>query len=159
MEIDQLERKKYPLEISENLVPYKFWTMDDDNTTRTLGIPDRKSEEYYKCLLDVAKDMANELKKIKNISENKSELVQEMNKGTVFLAQVTDDLDEKREEVKRYLKDEGYKILPEENYPYEFDQFKLKMEQGLAGSLMYVQLLSSLQGKKLSGNNERITKL
>ena len=125
VEIDQLERKKYPLEISENLVPYKFWTTDDDNTTRTLGIPDRKSEEYYKCLLDVAKDMANELKKIKNISENKTAVVHEMDKGTVFLAQVTDDLDEKREEVKRYLKDEGYKILPEENYPYEYDQYKL----------------------------------
>ncbi|MGZ5191581.1 MAG: toll/interleukin-1 receptor domain-containing protein, partial [Flavisolibacter sp.] len=74
VEIDQLERKKYPTEISGNLVPYKFWTMDDDDTPRTLGIPDRKSEEYYKCLLDVAKDMANELKKIKNISENKPAL-------------------------------------------------------------------------------------
>lgn len=159
VEIDKLEKENYPMEIDENLVPYKFWTQDKDALPRTLGIPDRNTEDYYKCLLDIVIDMAKELKKIKNISVDKPAAVKE-SKGNVFLAQVTDDLDERREEVKRYLKDEGYRILPEENwYPsYESAELKPRIEQGLNDCSLYVQLLSSLQGKKLSGSDERITK-
>ena len=157
VEIDQLERNNYPMEINENLVPYKFWEQDK-GVPKTLGIPTRTTDAYYNSLLDISIDMANELKKIKNTSGTKIVEVKEI-KGNVFLAQVTDDLDEKREELKRYLKDEGYKVLPEENgYPtYEPNEFRSRMEQGLADCLVYVQLLSAVQGKRLSGNNERIS--
>jgi hypothetical protein len=160
IEIDEVERNKYPIDIDSNLVSYVFWNRLESNSTITLGIPDRNNEKYFERLVSVVKDLAEELKKIKNTAPQQLTSTNQQSKGTVFLAQVTDDLDDKREEIKGYLKDEGYEILPEENWYQSYEPGKLRenIEQNLTNCTLYMQLLSNLPGKKLPGNTDSISK-
>jgi hypothetical protein len=159
VEIDELDRGKYPTDINKNLIPYKFWSKEKDSKARTLGIPDRNTEDYFKRLLDIGADLANELTAIKASSNAINPVFK--TQESVFLAQVTDDLDDQREEVKRYLKDAGYRILPEESWLLSDDTNKLKkiISDNLVQCKAYVQLLSNLAGKKLPNSDQGITKL
>jgi hypothetical protein len=159
IEIDEIDRSVYPIDINQYVIPYKFWKKENGLKARTLGFPMRSNDsDYSNKLLDISFDMAKELTSIKesvslNINTNVS-------KGNIFLAHVTDDLDEKREEIKRYLKDEGYRVVPEENWYPSYDLVRLQQyaEMNLKDCQLYVQLLSNLPGKKLPGTNESVTK-
>jgi hypothetical protein len=165
VEIDEIDRKMYPIEINEYVIPYKFWKKENSSKAKMLGFPKRADDEdYSNRLVDISVDLANELASIKKLTSmkmksNEPQVRPTIPKGNIFLAQVTDDLDERREEIKRYFKDEGYKILPEENMYSSYETGKLKetMEENFANCLLYVQLLSHLPGKKLPSSNNTIT--
>src|SRR3954470_12282843 len=61
IEIDEVERDKYPMDIDRNLVPYVFWNKLENNRTFPLGIPDRKTGKYFERLVTVVSDLATEL--------------------------------------------------------------------------------------------------
>ena len=152
VEIDEIDRNKYPKEINDGLIPCRFWTKEG-KIVRTMGVTTRGTEEYYTSLLDITKDFVDELTRIK---ENTQE---QKRKGSIFLAQTTDDLDDKREELKRYLKDTGFKILEENLFANENSSItKEKVIKNLEESLVYIQLLSELPGRKVLEDSERIGK-
>jgi hypothetical protein len=67
----------------------------------------------------------------------------------VFLAEVTDDLDPRREEIKRYLSQAGIAVLPTVYYPHDDAAgFANAMTADLARSKLFVQLLGPLPGRK-----------
>lgn len=158
VEIDELNRNEYPTEIDKNLLTYRFWTKEKGSKAKTLGIPKRDNEEYYTRLIDIRNDLAKELSRIKDSANTLQ--AQPTYKSTIFLAQVTDDLDEKREEIKRYLKDSGYKILPEDNWyaKESFNELREDIKQNLNQSSLYVQLLSNLPGKKILNTENTLVK-
>lgn len=158
VEIDELDRSDYPAEIDKNLLTYRFWTKEKGTKAKTLGIPKRDNEEYYTRLIDIRNDLAKELTSIRDSSSMLQP--QPTYKGTVFLAQVTDDLDEKREEIKRFLKDSGYKILPEDNWyaKESFNELREEVKQNINQSGLYVQLLSNLPGKKVLSSEDSLAK-
>lgn len=166
IEIDEIDRSRYPIEISEHVIPYKFWKKENESKANTLGFPSRSNDpEYSKRLVDISFDLAKELASIKDVGLGAPPINQLMQgsayKGSVFLAQVTDDLEEKREEIKRYLKDEGYRILPEDNWYPSYDVNKLQqyIEQSLKKCQLYVQLISNLPGKKLAGGTDSVIRV
>jgi hypothetical protein len=65
----------------------------------------------------------------------------------VLLAQVTDDLEEEREQVRRYLQQFGVTVLPERTYPQGGSEFQTAFTHDLAQADMFVQLLGSVSGK------------
>ena len=77
----------------------------------------------------------------------------------VFLAEVTDDLDDHREEVRRYLLQAGLTVVPEGIYPRDPSAFCAAAEGDLARATLFVQLLSGLAGKRLPGASQTIVGL
>jgi hypothetical protein len=77
----------------------------------------------------------------------------------VFLAEVTDDLDDQREELRRYLLQAGLAVVPEGIYPHDPAAFRAAAEGDLARAKLFVQLLSGLAGKRLPGASQTIVGL
>jgi hypothetical protein len=70
---------------------------------------------------------------------------------TVFLAEVTDDLDSERDDVKAYLDQAGIRVLPETWYPRDPIPFEQALDRDLAQCKCFIQLLSELPGKRAPG--------
>jgi hypothetical protein len=66
---------------------------------------------------------------------------------TVFLAQVTDDLEVDREEVKSYLEQFDHRVLPEQTYPQGAEAFSRAISHDLSVSDLFVQLLGPGEGR------------
>ena len=66
----------------------------------------------------------------------------------VLLAEVTDDLEFKREEVRRYLDQQGVPVLPELTFPLGRNDFEAALDDDLANALLFVQLLGPMAGKR-----------
>ena len=68
---------------------------------------------------------------------------------TVFLAEVTDDLETRREEVRRYLSQAGLDILPQTYYSRDHAAaFAQAMNTDLARCKVFVQLVGPFTGRK-----------
>ena len=70
---------------------------------------------------------------------------------TIFLAEVTDDLDLSRSKVIRNLQQFGLRVVPDVWYPREAEAFRQAVEEGLAQADLFVQLLSAAPGRKPPG--------
>ncbi len=66
----------------------------------------------------------------------------------VLLAQVTEDLDEQREQVRSYLAQFEIPVLPAEDYPQGGDAFRAAFAADLERADLFVQLLSERPGRK-----------
>lgn len=144
VEHDVVEEKPSGL---NDLLGYKFWLLDDFGNPRILAFPKPNPEEYqyYQKLDDLSRQLAAQLKNLKQEYENASPTITPINntvnaKQTIFLAEVTQDLEEQRQEVKRYLEQQGLEILP--NKQYSFANIQQDLDQDLAKSCLFVQLLS-----------------
>jgi hypothetical protein len=68
---------------------------------------------------------------------------------TIFLAEVTDDLETRREEVRRYLSQAGLNTLPQTYYPRDDPaSFGQAMTTDLVRCKVFVQLLSAFTGHR-----------
>ena len=114
------------------------------------------SEIYLQTLLDLAEQIRKPLKKMREEQKAETASIVELAKcgvfgmaavklpaegRKVFLAQVTDDLDEEREQVRRYLEQSGIAVLPESPYPQDGADFSKALEGDLGRSEAFVHLL------------------
>ncbi len=163
--IEYDEIKDRPHELGD-LLGYKFWRRDErTGMSRTLAVPQPHPEEreYYEGLDDLSHQLADKLKSLKeeaklmpsnnkkpsNIGE--SQVVSKPpissipsnapSKTTVFLAEVTSDLEEQRNEVKRFLIQQNIKVLPEKQY--SFSTLEEELNQDLTKCSLFIQLLSN----------------
>lgn len=139
-----------------DLQGYKFWVKDDSGKLRILATPKPNSEEreYYQKLDDLAHELSDKIKYLKKIKKKENTVsTQEVTpitiKHTVFLALASDDLEEYRDDTKRYLEQQGVQILPKKNYSLFDDNSKQQLEQDLKQSNFFVQLLSEKTGHGL----------
>ena len=122
--------------------------------------PTFEADVFYRRIHDIAEQIKDQLLALnKNkaadtpLSANTKltpSTTQSSNSATfkrVLLAQVTDDLEEEREQVRRYLQQYGVTVLPEHTYPQGGDEFKTAFTADLARSDLFVQLLSPTLGK------------
>jgi len=65
----------------------------------------------------------------------------------VLLAQVTEDLEDERDSVRRYLEQFGYAVMPAEDYPQGGADFAKAFADDLAQCKLVVQLLGSRPGR------------
>jgi len=153
VEMDELSKEERPPEFG-NVRGYRFWErVRAGNAPHVLGHVAR-GRQYYKRLNDLGYDLANELRRLKEqvaLSEGSITAVNDEEGPVVFLAEVTDDLESSREAVRRYLLQLNIPVLPEKYYPREPDTFQQAVYQDLTQTTLFVQLISHLPGKKLSG--------
>ncbi len=96
-------------EVLSDLLAYKFWYYNTEQF------------EYYQLLDDLATQLLNKFLRI-----------------NVFLAEVSYDLEERRNELKHYFIEQGVQVLPEYN--------QHSLEEDLRESSLFVQLLSENSG-------------
>ena len=132
VERDKLEIEQKPPVLAD-LLGYPFWLQDrDGKAPRILGDPkpDPLDRLYYDKITDLATDLAAELNRLKMQGEQPVQAVQPMQhlisqptqatdtRPTVFLAEVTDDMDVYRDRVQRHLDQEGFRVIPSETSHY-----------------------------------------
>jgi hypothetical protein len=145
---DKLERDSVPAEIAD-LIGYQFWKQaKGSEAPRPLGIPvpSPSETEYYNRVNQLGYELSLELKRLQAISADRPEFP---GRTAIFLTEVTDDLDTRREDVKRYLSQAGFDVLPQVYYPRDDpDSFTRAMRRDLARCKVFVQLLSIYSGRK-----------
>jgi len=152
---------EYPASLRE-LKRMAFWQRHPEReipVTMATG-----SDAYLQTLLDLAEQIRKTLKKMREVQKTASAGLLELAKTvlseappvirqpgegrTILLAQVTDDLDEEREQVRRYVEQYGVTVLPEGTYPQGGDAFTSALDADLARADAYVQLLGRTHAKR-----------
>lgn len=134
-----------PQRVPDDLVDikgYRFWYRDDREQPRTLRIHDQEPHKtkYIRLVDDLANDISARLKTLRTAAPPSKP------KATIFLAEVTDDLDGRREKLRRFLEPE-FRVLPTLRY-LEGAKFRQALEEGLEQSGLFVQLLSEYPGRR-----------
>lgn len=135
---------------------YRFWYIDRAEQPRTFAIPQPHADEidYFRQIEDVARDLRDLCRALRGNQANAPAPAASASVGLgpgaaeVFLAEVTDDLEFKREEVRRYLEQQNVPVLPELSYPLGRAEFAAALDGDLANSRLFVQLLGPMPGKR-----------
>jgi hypothetical protein len=122
---------------------YYFWYRDEHDQTRTLSIrePEPHATAYIRLVEDLATDISRQLKAWATAAPPPAKP-----KATVFLAEVTDDLDSRREQVRRYLEQAQLRVLPARRH-LEGQAFRDALDQALGQSRLFIQLLGEYPGR------------
>jgi len=147
-----------PPELQE-LLGYRFWVADrEGRPPRILEDPRPHPDDvrYYEILNDLSCDLAETLQRLQHATTSQTTeapaaepnvYISEV-RPTVFLAEVTDDLDAQRDAVQRYIEQAGLRVLPETLYSRTPAAFQQALDNDLTQSTLFVQLLSGVLGKK-----------
>lgn len=142
VERDEVER---PNELKD-LLGYQFWVKDDKDKPHTLATPKPEPEEklYYQKLDDLARELSDKIKSLREQAVSTQALVPvgDILPTSIFLAQVSDDLAQLRDEVKRYLEQQqDVRVLPEQVYSMADTEIQQRIDQDLSQCRCFVQLL------------------
>lgn len=161
VERDMVDDTDRPAEFKD-LKGFRFWVRDLAGKARILGTPrpnpdNPTDQEYYNQVDDLSQEITGVLRRLKakecsrpTVSPGFADVPAPAPtyQPTVYLAQVTDDLEVERNNIKRYLDQTGARVLPETWYSQEPSAFRQAAERDLAYSELFVQLLSGTPGKK-----------
>jgi len=120
---------------------YRFYKLDENQVPRTLAMPQPLPDEreYFQKVDDLARDIAAQL----TAAGPKSTVG-----PAVFLADVTDDLEARRDEALRYLDQAGINVLPSAPYRLVREEYERSLAVDFAKSVLFVQLLGPVAGKR-----------
>jgi len=148
VERDYVEQRPKAL---QDLLGYKFWFTDErSGQPRILAVPQPKPEEieYYQKLDDLARQMTSQLKSLKAEIEAVTLTRARQTQYTlpIFLAEVTDDLEEHYQELQRYFDQLNIPFLPKKTHFFN-QNIQAALDRELAQCQAFIQLLSDKAGK------------
>ena len=158
VEFDRVDPKRKFPELAD-LKGYRFWVEDPDTRNpRTLGYPivREKDEEYHNRVNDLCIELVRRLDGLKENAQPAAESVTKPGSDTrpnVYLAEVTEDLDNRRDAVHRHLDQAGFRVLPDAELSREDPEvYRVAVDADLAKSVVFVQLLSETTGRRFKGS-------
>ena len=137
---------------------YPFYDKDPHTgQVRSLAVPklDAQEKEYFSRLVRLGHQMAKQLRNMQagetkpaaapsSPKEHTSSAAPENGQATaVFLAEVTGDLYEYREQMQAYLTQIGFRVLPTHFYSRTPSAFQEELDRDLAQAVLFVQLLGA----------------
>jgi hypothetical protein len=147
VEFDRVDAPELPSALAD-LKRSRFWLADRiSGTPHPLGHPTLDAE-YYSAVDDLIRDVVTELKRLRQGGPKNIATAPASDRKTVFLAEVTDDLDDLRNNVKRYLDQAGIAVLPQEVCSLQPSIFRQTVMEGLTQADLFAQLLSAIPGKR-----------
>ena len=160
IETDRVERP----EALEMVLTIPFWAANPDNVeiTSRLGYPrpnedDPDHKPFFNRLNSLIHAVATELKRLKSAGRRQPGKPEHAGAGkaTIYLARGTDDVDDQYQEVRDYLLQQGFRVVPQGDYPQEEARYAEAASKDLIESALFVQLLGSLPGRRLAGSERR----
>lgn len=135
-------------EILREQTGYKFFVPNQEGGSALLLDPnfgeDIKSS-FRKMVDIVASDVRDLLVAIENQTEGKAETVAR-SKGTVFLAECSNDMQMRRVALEQELKRHGFTVLPDKTLPYVEDEVRAATSESLAQADISVHLVGNSYG-------------
>jgi hypothetical protein len=124
-----------------DLRKYRFYKLDDKQVPRPFALPRPLPDEreYFQKVDDLARDIARKLTTVKASTKSRP---------AVFLAEVTDDLESRRDEVRRYLNQADIDVFPDTSYRLVREEFERALAADLSKCAVFVQLLGAVVGKR-----------
>lgn len=151
--LDAGEAHPYPLNDRRRL---KFWDVDEMSSLAAMPLT-LKDNAFRNRVHDLADQIKRQL-----VAINAAEVVRpaiskaaeviaddgaRRSKGIVFLAQTTDDLEEERDQLRRYLEQFGFLVLPAGDLPGGGEAFRSEAERDIKEADLYVHLLGPRAGR------------
>lgn len=133
-----------PAELAD-IKGYRFWYQDEHHQARTLSL--REPEPHVTAYIRLVEDLATDISRQLKARAAAAPPLPAEPKATVFLAEVTDDLDPRREQVRRYLEQAQLRVLPARRH-LEGQAFRDALEQALGQSTLFIQLLGAYPGRR-----------
>jgi hypothetical protein len=133
-------------EALQDLIGYRFWKEETGKPPVTLGYPNLRADEdrYWELLNRLGVEIGAALKCLKGIEKEKPE-----GGPAVLLAEVTEDLEPQRQDVERFLRQAGVRVLPRSYYPRDTPgKFQDAIDRDLLETKLFVQLLSGIPGRR-----------
>jgi len=165
----------------QGLPIYQFWTMDSAEQVHRL-MPSPTDQVYHQKIDDIVIQLVDKLKSLQPATEGGihigdvgesvhlqaggdivagNKIIQQTiiqadgPRATVFLAEVTDDLQEQRNNIKRYLEQQDIQVLPESLYFYSGANAAEQLEQAIQADLhkstVFIQVLSAATPQRPPG--------
>lgn len=155
---DPIDESRHRMpECLRDLRKYQFWIPDRDQKPRVLGWPLPRHDHaedrqcYYPKIGDLSSDIVCELEELDRSAGGGTspviETVGNRRDEVVLLAEVTDDLEFRRDEIRRYLEQIGIKTLPTSAYRLGRAEFEKSFSDDLDQCAAVVQLLGPNVGK------------
>jgi hypothetical protein len=107
---------EHPPELRE-LLGYKFYRRDSKTGRPHELMVDEKDAQFVLYLDDLTYDIAEILGLIRPRARTTGQAHGMPTDQTVYLAETTSDVEETRDQIRRELRDRGYKILPDRSFP------------------------------------------
>jgi hypothetical protein len=151
--MEPIDQSRLPTTLRD-LNPYEFYkTLDDGRTTRPLRTDFQQDKEpYYNRLSQLVQHVAEHLDRALASGPAKAAPVvkeADPSKRSVLLLDVTDDLLERRAQLKDYLEQEGIAVLPARRYSRDdMDLHRAQMLEDMERSQACVQIVGGLTGDR-----------
>jgi hypothetical protein len=151
--LDAGETYPHPLNDRKRL---KFWDVDEMSSFAAMPLA-LKSNLLRNRIHDLAHQIKQQLVAINAAESARPAIIKaadviaddgaRRSKGVVFLAQTTDDLEEERDQIRRYLEQFGYLVLPAGDLPGGGEAFRAEIERDIKQADLYVHLLGPRAGR------------
>ena len=137
---DPLKDCKLPEELRKVLqesLGYHFYEFDDAGKMREFW--PEYGPEYRRKYLEKAEDLARDIKDFIKYDQE----VQKCIEKCIYLAETTPELRNDRDEIRRTLQQHGYRVLPNEDLPFDSDALERDVTAYLKGCSMSIHLIGS----------------
>jgi TIR domain len=149
--LDDDESYPPPLATHNRIV---FWLTPEIEQMAQEDLPLEPTHDLFRARINrLASQIAVKLKELNRKKEKPSAALpfsapsSVVPSKAVLLAQVTEDLEVEREELKSYIEQYGYRVLGAETYPQGADAFSQAFSRDAAEADLVVQLLGSSEGR------------
>ncbi len=107
-------------------------------------------QKYWNAIEKMAREVAEVLSRMAQESPPRGPVPP--TGRAVYLAEVTDDLEEEREQLRNALTQQGIEVLPAQRLPTQADAMRAAVEDSLERSVLSVHLMGALAGKAADGD-------
>lgn len=153
----------HPVEL-QPLLGYEFFKVDPQTGKarewdQAFGPEVQRTLDFWTKLDDLAQDLCALLRELESGEEATSATRTVSDKGTVYLAETSFDMKDRRDEVRRDLQAHGYRVLPDISLPLNAPELEMYLEQALAQCRLSVHLIGKNYGVVPEGSEQSISVL
>ena len=152
---------QHPAEI-QSLLGYEFFKVDPQTGKShelDQAFGPEAQRDFWTKLDDLAQDLCALLCALESSEEATSATRTTSDKGTVYLAETTFDLKDRRDAVRRDLLAYGYRVLPDISLPLNAPELKMYLEQAMTQCRLSVHLIGKNYGVVPEGTEQSISVL
>ena len=159
--VDQSQFEPDLRSVFDNLMAFDFF--EQDKTGHVEQFDESFGEDSRRRFLHRVYDLAHEISATFKPSDEGSDASGDgeatTTKQTVYLAETTAELRDKRDQVRREFVERGYRVLPEHPLPQEAKALRQQVQAAMAESDLVVHLLGTHYGSIPEGSDQSLAEI